>query len=303
MTARHALPGELDPNAFTIAEATRAGVGRGRLRGRDLAAPYNGTRIAMGVPLTVEARARLVLRRLGDRVFVSHRSAAVIWRFQLETPAHEPLHVSVVAPHRAPHATGISGHSLRLTTCDVTERSGLPVTTPIRTWLDLAASGSSTEELVVAGDRITNSRAPLATLDALCRAVDGYRGRGIRHLHEALPLISDRSDSSRETRVRTAILAQGLPRPVLQLPIHGGDGSLIGIADFAFPEYRVLLEYEGDHHRTERPQWTRDLARFNRYQQQGWIALRIDAGQYATIATALDTLEDVLRRRGWRPAT
>lgn len=301
MTAHHALPGGLDPNGFTVAEAVRAGAGYGRLRGRDLSAPYAGTRIATGIPLTIEARARLVLRRLGDGVFVSHRSAAAVWRFQLETSAPAPLHVSVVAPRRAPHASAISGHSLRLTTRDVTRRSGLPVTTPIRTWLDLAAIGSSTEELVVAGDRITNSRAPLASLDDLCGAVDVYRGRGIRRLREALPLISDRSDSSRETRVRTAILAHGLPKPVLQLSIHGGDGSFIGIADFAFPEYRVLLEYEGDHHRTERPQWSRDLARFNRYQEEGWIALRIDAGQYATMATTLQTLEEVLRRRGWRP--
>ena len=299
MTAHNPLPESLDPAGFTVADARWAGVRYSRLRAQDLGAPYPGVRRAAGLPLTFEARCRLVLSRLGDGVFLSHTSAAQLWRMHLDTPAL--VDVSVVAPRRAPHAGGIHGHAIRLAPSDVSRRFGLPMTSPVRTWLDLAAAGESIENLVVAADRIVHAHDPLASIDDLGRAVERHRGRGIRSLHQALPLVSDRSDSGRETRVRSAILGRGLPSPIAQHRVLDHAGRLIGIADLAFPEYRTLLEYEGDHHRTGRVQWGRDLARFNRYQRAGWIALRVEAGQFTSMSETLDTLEAALQLRGWRP--
>jgi hypothetical protein len=216
----------------------------------------------------------------------------------LATPTR--VDVSVVAPRRAPHAAGITGHSLRLTPADVARRLGLPVTSPVRTWLDLAAAGESVENLVVAADRIVHARNSLASIEDLGHAIERHRGRGIRSLRRALPLVSDGSDSGRETRVRTAVVARGLPVPVVQHRVLDHAGRLIGIADLAFPDYRTLVEYEGDHHRTDRDQWRRDLDRFNRYQRAGWIALRVETGQFAAMSATLDTLEAALRLRGWR---
>jgi hypothetical protein len=215
----------------------------------------------------------------------------------LTTP--DLVDLSVVAPRRAPHAAGIRGHALRLRGSDVSRRSGLPVTSPVRTWLDLAASGASVDDLVVAGDRIVHARDPLATLDDLARAIERHHGRGIRSLHEALPLLSALSDSGRETRVRTAVVSRGLPQPVAQHRVLDHAGQLIGVADLAFVGYRVLIEYEGDHHRTDGAQWSRDLHRFNRYQRAGWMAFRVDAGRFAEIAATLDLVEAALVGRGW----
>lgn len=153
---------------------------------------------------------------------------------------------------------------------------------------------------MIAGERIVHGRAPLASIADLARGVERWRGRGVRSLHEALPLLSDRSDSGRETRVRRAITSAGLPAPSPQHRVYDDHGELIGVADQAFPEYRVLLEYEGDHHRTDRRQWNIDLVRFNRYQQSGWIALRIEARQLAALTPMLDSVESALRSRGWR---
>ncbi|GAA1519209.1 hypothetical protein BJ978_001902 [Agromyces terreus] len=302
MTAHSKLPAALRRAGFTVAEAEASGVTYGRLRARDLSTPYTGTRIEAGTILDTRARSLLLVRRLGDGVFVSHATAAHLWGFHLDRAEDEPIHLSVLAPRRAPHAAGLRGHSLRLRNGEAIARFGVPITAPIRTWLDLAATGSSVDDLIVAGDRLLSRRAPLAEPDALVRAVAGWKGRGTRNAAAALAKLESCADSGRETRLRAALVARGLPTPTVQHPVHDDTGELVGHADLAFPEYLTLLEYEGDHHRTDRGQWTHDLTRFNRYQRAGWAAFRVNAGNFASLEATLDLVEAHLRSRGWRPA-
>lgn len=301
VTAHSELPlsAELLRKGFTVRDARTASVSYGRLRGSDLVSPYFGTRIDPRTALTVESRTRLLIRRLGHGVFASHATAAALWRLHLEAGDRGPIHLAVSAPRRAPHAHGLVGHSLRLRPRDVSTRLGIPVTSPIRTWLDLAADGVSLDDLIVAGDRIVHAKAPLATADELADAVELWRGRGIRTIREALAQLHVLSDSGRETRLRHAIVMRGLPSPAIQHPVLDREGKLIGHADLAFPEYRTLLEYEGDHHRADRSQWTHDLDRFNRYQAAGWVPYRINAGNFAELEKTLRLVEDSLRARGW----
>jgi len=72
--------------------------------------------------------------------------------------------------------------------------------------------------------------------------------------------------------------------------------------DLAWPQFEVLVEYEGDMHRTSRRRFTTDVRRFDRYADEGWRAVR---------ATRADVFEDprelmgrITRRLvdgGWRP--
>ena len=85
-----------DHDGFTVADALRRGVPYGRLRNRRLAAPFSGTRVVTTTTLTLAARCGILLKRLGEGVFISHRTAAEIWRMHLEPPTDEQLDVSVV---------------------------------------------------------------------------------------------------------------------------------------------------------------------------------------------------------------
>jgi very-short-patch-repair endonuclease len=49
----------------------------------------------------------------------------------------------------------------------------------------------------------------------------------------------------------------------------------------------VAVEYDGDHHRTDRRQYARDQRRLRRLEELGWIVIRV---------IAEDKPEDVLRR-------
>lgn len=78
-----------------------------------------------------------------------------------------------------------------------------------------------------------------------------------------------------ETDARCELVADGLPEPELDAEIRDEDGRLLGIADGAYRRHRVLLEIEGDHHRTDAAQWARDLEKHAAYAAAGWSLVRL----------------------------
>jgi very-short-patch-repair endonuclease len=78
------------------------------------------------------------VRAAGERAFVSHYSAAVVWGMLPPRP-NAPVHVTVCSPRA--HRRGIRLHrTRRIAAEDVTRRYDLRVTTPARTLLDIAES-------------------------------------------------------------------------------------------------------------------------------------------------------------------
>ncbi|MEU4423932.1 DUF559 domain-containing protein [Actinoplanes sp. NPDC024001] len=74
----------------------------------------------------------------------------------------------------------------------------------------------------------------------------------------------------------------GIRPAAVQFEVRDGAGALIGRVDLAWPEVRLAVEYDGDHHR-EREQFRRDVERLNALRLAGWTVLRF-------------TADDVLRR-------
>ncbi len=64
---------------------------------------------------------------------------------------------------------------------------------------------------------------------------------------------------------------------MLDHDVRAHDGRLLGCSEFAYPELRLALEYEGAHHRTETRQWNRDIEKYQHYAQAGWEVLRVTA--------------------------
>ena len=270
-----------------------------RLRASDLRSSAWGIRHAVDSPPPPLTQALLLAQRHPGS-FLSHGTAARYWGLQVEPPGPAMVDLGVSAPLARPRGTGIRGHRLQLGPRELIQTNDAAVTSPARTWLDLADSGLSREDLIVAADRILCRRRPLATVHELERILVRHPGaRGIRLLRSALPESMEESDSSRETRLRVRIIAAGLPRPVSAHSICDADGRQVAKADLAFPDYRVLLEYEGAHHLTDRRQWAIDLDRFNRYQELGWLSLRIGAAQFDALTATIALIERTLTTRGW----
>jgi hypothetical protein len=111
----------------------------------------------------------------GPDAVLSHTTAAALWRIGADAPALIEL---LVPCRRGPRASGVVVHRVaRLERADVTVRgAGLPVTTPVRTLIDLAAVVTATELAAI----LDRARARgLVTRRALQARLDdvGTRGR------------------------------------------------------------------------------------------------------------------------------
>ena len=142
---------------------------------------------------------------------------------------------------------------------DWDKRFGFPVTTPERTWCDLA-SVLTLPELVAAGDKLIARRLPQTTRAALERAVSTCTSRrGIRNLRRALGMLSDRAESPRESLLRVAIILVGLPDPTVNMRVFSAKGKFLARVDLCYPDLKLSLECQGDHHRADQSQWRRDI--------------------------------------------
>lgn len=259
--------------------------------------------------------------------FFSHVTAALVWGIPLPlrvlrsaepgtVAAHRPdrrVDVAVPLPRRGPRAAGIRTHRLAPTLLHTRERDGLRVASPATTWAQLAEE-LTVDELIVAGDAIIREpRLPsgvrgepgsgLATIDQLRAAAEAGRRIGVRKLREALPQIKLGSSSPPETELRLAVLRAGLPVPALDVDVLDEHGSPIGYTELAYPHWMILIEFEGDHHRTSRAQWDRDIEKHARCVALGWTVLRYTARHVRpTPAAAVTGIRDALLRAGWRPS-
>jgi hypothetical protein len=305
MLPRQPLPKELTDRAFSVRTARQAGIGANRLRGTDLATPFSGVRMAGPAPASQAERAIAYLPRLSSHAFFSHTTAAHLWGLPLPLrfSASPTIDVSVQWGRVRPAGHGVSGHHLRIDGRDVLESasSGVRLTSLARTWCDLGALLSE-EELVAAGDFLLWHRRPDAlrqTADDLARTLARFEGRrGRPLLHGCLPLLSDRADSPAESTMRMRFLRAGLPIPQVNADIFDPDHNWIAMVDLAWPEHSVAFDYEGDHHRTDRAQWTKDLVRARRVDEAGWKYVRAGGADLTDTAPLINSLRRLL---GVRP--
>ena len=174
----------------------------------------------------------------------------------------------------------------------------MPVLAPSETWCQLA-SLISVDSLIAAGDRLLGWPMPLADeaeVDAAIRAHGS--GRGARKIALARPEMRPRSASPRETRVRLLVVRAGYPEPEMngRIELPNGDETH---GDLVFRAYRLVLEYDGEQHRTDRRQFRRDVDRLNALARAGWHVIRVHGGTPSD--AILELLDHASRRSGWRP--
>lgn len=291
------LPAALRGNAFTTHTA-KHGFGEGRLRGPDLERPFHGIRSAVAL-ITVSDSARALQIGLPDHAFFCTVTAAAIMQIPLpwRLSRDASLHVGVPSPKRACRVVGATGHKLQLGDNDLRDWLGLRLTTPARTWCDLAAI-LDVENLVAAGDHIIHHPYPLATraeLEAAAARHSAKRGRA--RLGEALTLLDENSESPPESFIRVTIVRAGIMGLCANYPIKDARGRTFARADLCFPEHRVIFEYHGDYHRKEPDRWRKDITRVARLSASGWHVVEIAADQLDDRHMLLQLVRDTLTLR------
>lgn len=268
------LPRELAGRPFSTRAALIHGVSPVRLAARDLERPFHGVNTPPGWD-DLRERCQAYATRMLDGQAFSHRTAALLYGMPIpDCSPGEPLHVSVTVPRTPPRARGVNGHSLR--TMQVGVIDGMAVCTPARVWVQLATT-SGPEELVAIGDHIVGGRRrpALAGIDELVEAAGRVRTvKGAAALHWAAPRIRFGTDSRPESLLRLAVIDAGFSEPLVNPGVSLPDGTVVH-PDLVFPDRRILLEYEGDGHRTDAVQWQRDIHRYERMVSAGWSVIRV----------------------------
>lgn len=158
------------------------------------------------------------------------------------------------------------------------------LTSPARTWLDLAPS-LALDDLIIAADflicrhddRFPQPRSGLCSKWELLELVRKNPGkRGMRFAREAMQWCRVGADSPPETILRLVLVRAGLPEPQLNLALTDESGRAVLWPDAAYPEQRISIQYDGAHHDGDQ-QYRSDLRRAAETERLGWTEVRIGA--------------------------
>lgn len=248
-----------------------------------------------GVRATEKGWMEMVLRGfalvLPALTVFSHGTAARIMGLPLPQKLEDdkPIHLTTDTAGKVGKRKDVVWHHRCLPTEDTDRWFGLPVTSPLRTWRDLGAY-FEVEQLVIAADVLLRRE--------LCNREEFKRTCGLRHadkLAAAAELARPGSASPEETRLRLEVLAQGLPEPTLNEDIIEG-GIWIGRGDLVWRRWRVIADYDGEHHHAE-SQRHQDAQTRDDYTDAGWR--HVPVTKKMTRADAVDRIGRALTSRGW----
>jgi len=276
---------------FTYRQARRAGMSRRRLEGAQFREVVRGIYVSAAAA-ELESRALAGLLVAAEATaFVSHHDAARMWGAVVP---HSPvIHVSVPADRPRRRRDGVTVHASRRSPV---RRRGIPVTSPVDTFLDLARE-LDLVDLVVLGDSLV--RRGVTTPEALVAAAEAASGRSVRPARRAARLVRAGVDSAMETRTRLLMVLAGLPEPEVNIVFLRPDGSVARRLDLGYRDLRLAVEYDGYQHHKERAVYEEDLIRREQFEQLDWrIVTLVSKDVYVTPGLTLERLVAALRARG-----
>lgn len=219
------------------------------------------------------------------------RSAAT-WLGAPFASSIEPVLVLVPPASAWRGPTGVRVHRSEVDPADVTVVDhDVPITAPLRTAWDLAALETVPTAVAALDGMVRAGRLDLDALRGVHAASRG-RWRGSR-VGKVLPLVDGRAMSPPESWVRVACVRAGLPLPVPQFVVEDGYGFHAEV-DLAWPEHRLIVEYEGEYH-FDGLQIVKDDRRYERLVAAGWRVIRLSAADMRDMNAVVERIRAELR--------
>ena len=273
MHARERAIGELagrQDNLVTREQLLTIGLGRGAIAHRLSAGRWRrvhpGVYLVAPAPLHLRAEARAAVLACGDSAAVSHATAAGLWGILPET---DDVHVTVPGRHTGPRE-GVHVHrTAALHPDEIALRHGLRLTSPARTICDLAGMATTHE----AEAALTEARVQRLVTDPQLHAViertPTLKGSAVIRALLRAETETGYSRSRAERAMVELTRAAGLPPPLLNQRLLGY------LADFVWPQYRLVMEVDGYRYHGHRAAFERDRRRDQLMVSSGYRVLRI----------------------------
>jgi len=219
-------------------------------------------------------RQRLMAACLAGPAVASHRSAAALLGF---VDCTEDIFEVTALRHRRRHSSDVVWHeSYCLDPPDVADVDDIPVTRPGRTLLDLGVvlDADRLEELL--DDGLRRGWFSVDTLARRWEQLGGLLrpgGRVVRAVLDRKEARTRPAGSILETRFRQLLRRSGLPEPLSQYEVYDGD-ELVARVDFAYPDFGIVIEVDGEERHAGRSPRQRDAQRDRRLVALGFYPLR-----------------------------
>ena len=290
---------------FTWSQAQMLGITRRSLddavRCRLVRRATRGVYVRADVPDTTEVRVAALALAMNPFTVICDRTAAWVYRIEVmdfrELDLLPPVETYALRGRSRTSRPECTGGQRDLLPEDICWVGGVPVTTPLRTCMDL-------------GCKLSRRRA-LAAMDAFMRYFGitraemmamlprYFRRRGVVQLRELVRLADPRAESPRESWTRLAIIDAGLPTPELQHWVLV-DGRPTFRLDLAYPHAKVAVEYDGREFHDGDDQRKADQARRTWLRDRGWVVIVLDQDSFAPGALELwiEELKAALRVAG-----
>jgi Protein of unknown function (DUF559) len=290
---------------FTVTEAPGLDISAHDLRTRRFSAPTSGVRIDNTDPSLID-RCRAIARVVHPNAAFARTTALRLLGVDIPWQLEDDHAIHIVTPRRGerPQRFAITPHFCGQKQLDVVNRFGLRITSPPQTWLQVAHC-LNRNSLVSLGDAMTRRKNPVTTADALSFLMrETFKMKGLTLCREAIELIRPGTDSPMETDLRLLMVDARLPEPLVNVPALDDKGQFLALPDMSYPELKIAIEYDGDHHRTDPETWRRDVERRQRLEDAGWLIITATADDViryperviARIRTAINNRRLLLER-------
>lgn len=242
------------------------------------------------------ARAAVLSSGVADAV-ASHQTAARVHGIAVPD-GRWPEHVTVARNERRIRRRELICHSRALAHGDVELRDGVPITSAVRSLLDMSAEVPRLNAVWAIDDAVRRQIVSSRQIVSALSARPGGRGDGAIRLRVAES--DGKAESILETAGRLALRDAGVRLPAAQHEVFDGC-ELVARLDAAYPDCQLGIEFDGVAvHGAPRALY-RDRQRQNRLLHLGWTLLRFTwwdvvhdpAGFVAAVRRELE------RQRSW----
>ena len=274
---------------FIGTEALAAGeLTRGQLRW-NYRAILPDVYVAKDQQLTLRIRTAAAWLWSGRRAVIAGRAAAALHgaRWVSERTPVELVYLCCRPP------AGVVARNARIDADEVVVVDGMLVTSKVRTALDLGRHLPRDSAVIHLDDL---ARVADIQPDPILALAQRYpASRGIARAMTAVKLMDAGAESPKETWLRLVLIDAGLPRPRTQIRVS--DGYRTAYIDLGWDEPMVGLDYEGEHHRSERRTYVGDIGRYELIAGIGWNDIRVVAEHSPRFI--VHRAVDAFRLRGW----
>lgn len=291
------IPGKLLGVSFSAEEARAEGIGYVALQNQRFEQPFRGVwRVAPSEARSYQETQHITdalafASRLRDADRFSHTTALLLLGAPIRYSGN--IHVSTRLPEERIQRRQVHKHQSpmwceQVPDYELSRTAGRHLVRTSSPWVALVEAANTLDftELLVAADHFMREdrtylgEPPDITPEDIERCIRNIRARGIRKLRAVLGHATAGADSRYETLTRLELLQLGVTTFKTQVDLYDERG-FIGRFDLVDEERRLIIEYDGEQHRTDDRQYAKDEERIRRAFAAGWRVLRLRKNDFA----------------------